>query len=96
MYFYIIYPNALNNTEKIKEIIIDNFELHKNIDIEINNDDINDFFFNNLYQNEPKQHISSKINYLLNNTLNTPFKVKILIVNDNNESFFNDRDTKKK
>tara|TARA_B110001450_G_scaffold73959_1_gene70420 strand:- start:4679 stop:6007 length:1329 start_codon:yes stop_codon:yes gene_type:complete len=95
MYFYIIYPNALNNTEKIKEIIIDNFELHKNIDIEINNDDINDFFFNNLYKNEPKQHISSKINYLLNNTLNTPFKVKILIVNDNNESFFNDRDTKK-
>lgn len=95
MYFYIIYPEGLNHTEKILEVIRNNFELHKNVDIEINKNEINNFFLNDLYKNELKQHILAKINYLLNNSLNAPFKIKVLIVNDRNETFFNDRGTKK-
>jgi len=96
MYFYIIYPEGLKYSDEIEGIIIDNFELFKNIDIDIKKNDINDFFLNYLYKNEPRGHILGKINYLINNLSNSPiFKIKILMVNDKKERFFNDRGTQK-
>ena len=94
MYFYIIYHEGLKYSNEIENIIREKFELFKNIDIHINKNDINDFFLNYLYKNEPRTHILWKINYLINKSYeNSKFKIKILIVNDKNETFFDDRGT---
>lgn len=96
MYFYIIFPEGLKYCNEIEDILKKKFELIRNIDIDIDNNDINDFFLKYLYKNEPRSHILGKINYLLNNLSNNIiFKIKILLVNDKNERFFNDRGTKK-
>ena len=95
MYFYIIFPSGFNNLQEIKKKIQQKFDIYKTIEISIDKTEINDFFFNYLYNTEPKHHIIGKINHLINNNSNSEFKIKVFLINDNNEIFFNDRGTKK-
>lgn len=95
-YFYIVYQEGFKYLTDIEQIIKNNFILLNIIDLKINKENIDDFFYKNLYINEPKTHISNKINYLVQNLYDDVlFEIKIIIVRDNNECFFIDRGTKK-
>ena len=95
MYFYILYPHGLSYQKEIITILKTNFKIIKILDLNIKNRDLNEFFFNYLYKNENKHHIKNKLQYINSILSQNNFKMKIILLNDDNEVFFNDRGTRK-
>lgn len=95
MYFYIIFPYGFNKLEEITNMLQQKFDIFKSIQIKIHESELNNFFFNYLYIEEPKNHITEKIKHLVNDVSNSEFEIKVFLIKDKNEVFFNDRGTLK-
>lgn len=95
MYFFILYPNGLSYCEDVYNILKNNFVVIKILELNIQNKDLDDIFFNYLYRNENKLHIQGKLRYMMPFFSQKCFKIKIILIDDEKEIFFNDRGKKK-
>ena len=85
MYFFILYPFGLPYQKKIIEILKSKFTINKNLDLTIQQEDLNSFFFDYLYKNENKQHIYHKLQYMSVFFSQNNFKIKIILLCDDNK-----------